>query len=292
MRNDSGRSPQGFTLIELLVVIAIIAILAAILLPVLAAAKQRAWEINCISNKKQIQMAWYMYLQDNNDHLVLNVPATTAPLVGWVNGNLDWTTASANTNITELTSGLLGDYTSRTIGCYHCPADIYVSPTQSMAGWTARIRSVRMNKFLACLPPDSGSTPWGQVYTNMFKMSQVQSPAAMWVFVDAHPDTGGTASSYDGTASLTPPGGMGANSPPYKVGSPPYAWNDMPASYHNKRNCGFSFADGHAEMHKWLDASTIYPVTYKGNLKGGDAYAGVDHDILWTFWHAYNSGIQ
>jgi prepilin-type processing-associated H-X9-DG protein len=240
-------------------------------------------------------LAWIMYLQDNKDFLVLNVPNASGGPTGWVNGYLDWTLQSDNTNIYELTSGLLGDYTSHTIGCYRCPADIYLAPLQIGAGWSYRIRSVRMNKFLACTAPDTSGTAWGIPFTNTFKMSQIKNPSAMWVFVDSHPDTGtagGGSSPYDGTASLTPPGGMGANSPPYTPGNPPYTWNDMPASYHNKRNCGFSFADGHAEMHRWLDGSTIYPVTYVAGLKGGDAYAGVDQDILWTFLHAYNSGVN
>lgn len=280
------RAPAGFTLIELLVVIAIIAILAALLLPALQAAKQRAWEAGCISNKRQIQLSYLLYAQDNNDFLPLNVVGNSTG--GWVTSYLDWTGGanSPNTNVLNLSQGLLGDYTAKSIGCYLCPADIYLAPAQIASGWTHRIRSVRVNGYLAHSPlePTWDSTSWGGYFTNLWKMTQIKSPSSLWVFIDAHPDTGdagGVSHPYDGVFSL-PPGGVsqGGNC----------NWNDMPASYHNKKNCGFSFADGHSEIHKWLSRSTIIPVTYQGNLSGTVVYPNDSQDIMWTFQHAYNSG--
>lgn len=295
--NGSQRSAAGdskaagaFTLIELLVVIAIIAILASILLPVLAAAKQRAWEAECINNKKQIQMAWFMYTQDNNDYLALNVPGATGGPTGWVNGYLDWlATSTDNTNVNELSSGLLGDYTVKTIGCYRCPADIFLAPQQTAVGWSHRIRSVRMNKYLACTPNETGwgSTSWGNNFTNNFKMTQLKSPGNLWVFLDSHPSTGtdgGGTSPYDGTFSM-PPGGISA--------SGNCNWGDMPACYHANRNCGFSFADGHAEMHRWLSPSTLLPVKYTSpGWQGTQVYPNQAQDIKWVFFHSYNSGLN
>jgi prepilin-type N-terminal cleavage/methylation domain-containing protein/prepilin-type processing-associated H-X9-DG protein len=293
MNNYSQRGSRGFTLIELLVVIAIIAILAAILLPVLQAAKQRAWEIECINNKRQIQLAYFLYAQDNTDKLALNTVNAGSPGAGWVTGYLDWLggrTADPNTNVANLINGQLGDYTVKKIDCYRCPADIYVSSAQTGLGWTHRIRSVRVNGYLAHYPiePTWDTTSWTTSqhidFTNNWKMANIKSPGATWVFVDAHPDTGsdnGTPQPYDGIFSL-PPGG---------VSSSGGNWNDMPASYHMKRNCGFSFADGHAEIHRWINPSTLLSVKYT-YVKGISAPSYACADLMWTFYHACNSGVN
>ena len=164
----------AFTLIELLVVIAIIAILAAMLLPALQSAKQSALDTGCINNKRQIQIAYVMYVQDNADQLPLNKVGNSTG--GWVTSYLDWTAGanSPNTNIVNLSPGLLGPYTAKNIDCYRCPADIYLSSAQHAAGWTSRIRSVRVNGYLAHDPvePTWDSTSWGAHFTQNGKWPQ------------------------------------------------------------------------------------------------------------------------
>lgn len=228
----------GFTLIELLVVIAIIAILAAMLLPALSRTKTKAEGISCINNLKQMQLAWQMYATDFNDDLPLNGGGFTVTLKSWVTGWLNWqagTPSGANTNDSYLKDGALGPYTARNTGVYRCPADKIPSAIGP------RNRSLSMNGYVG----DYNNTMYnvyGQTaYRTFLKNSAftVPGPARTWVFLDEHPD-----SINDGLFGLY----MDRN-----------RWDDVPASYHNGA-CGFSFADGHAEIKKWQDGQTICPI--------------------------------
>ena len=100
---------SAFTLIELLVVIAIIAILAAMLLPALAKAKQRAWTISCVSNLHQISLGLKMYADENREYF----PESGGD-IPWneVNGN-----APTNSWMQQISSYI------GTTNIYHCPAN-------------------------------------------------------------------------------------------------------------------------------------------------------------------------
>src|SRR5437588_1016052 len=129
-----GSAASGFTLIELLVVIAIIAILAAMLLPALSKAKQKAQGIGCLSNLKQLQLGWYLYSGDNNEQIVrtagLDALINTLPNAGtdpgnksynqWCYGSMD--TSPGNTDIRLLQLGLMFPYV-KSVGDYKFPAD-------------------------------------------------------------------------------------------------------------------------------------------------------------------------
>ncbi len=239
---------SGFTLIELLVVIAIIAILASMLLPALAKAKTKAEGIGCINNLKQLQVAWYMYIDDNDGRLVLNAPGSGMTTTNWINGWLDWGTSPDNTNRLKLTEGLLGSYTAKTLGVYKCPAD------KIPADNGPRVRSISMNTYM--------SRPgWDPSYK---KYAELQKPANLWVFVDEHPDgiNDGLFSTLSGSITK---------------------WNDLPASYHNGA-CGFSFADGHAEIKKWQDGATKRPVM-RTALTGGIV---APRDVAWVWQRSSN----
>lgn len=269
----NARSIRGFTLIELLVVIAIIAILASMLLPVLSRSKTKAHGIVCLGNLKQLQLAHHLYATDANEVLVPNLEPGNA-VGSWIKGWLDFSSSTDNTNTLFLTDpqhSKLSPYANRSAGIYKCPAD----RSQVTIGGRKlpRVRSMAMS--VAVADPDGGvwlnnklTTPRFKLY---FKTSDfnIGSPSRIHVFVDEHPDSinnGAFGVWMSNTAN------------------PAQAWIfDFPASYHNGA-CGFSFADGHGEIHKWIDGRTKPAPKWSNTLTLGVSSPN-NRDMIWLTEH-------
>jgi prepilin-type N-terminal cleavage/methylation domain-containing protein/prepilin-type processing-associated H-X9-DG protein len=272
----SGAPFSAFTLIELLVVIAIIAILASLLLPALARAKLRAQTATCLSNQRQLALAWNMYADDNQGSIINFDTALNA------SKDVPWRYASPfpppNTSglsqqdkdiaILQMgyVQGGLYQYAAN-LNVLHCPADARYTVPAVAGSPTAPPGNFAYGSY-------SGAGGLnGVVYgpnTPIKKQSELLNASGRFLWVEENDPRGENQSSWV------------MNNP----GPPPTAatsFEDSVASWHGGTST-FSWADGHAESHTWFDAATIaYALSNNpGKYSSNPTLAQCPHDLVFV----------
>lgn len=231
--NDPKRH-CGFTRVEFSVLIASSFLVALLLFTAASTTRSATEAVGCENNSRKLIQAWLSYSAENTTLVSNNMDSRS-----WAWGAQRWSTDPDSTNTAKLQTPVFAPFVGSDTSIFRCPSDRFASPSQRARGWRSRVRSYSMNYYIGL----TLFQPFVPGYRVFLRESDLILPGGTFVFADEHPD------SIDDTWFRGDPSAGRDND------------SNLPASFHN-RGAVFSFADGHAELHRWRGTNFVRPVRF------------------------------